>query len=343
MSSPPPLACVFGCAGPALAPAEAAFFREVRPWGFILFGRNVQNPDQVKALTAALREAVDDPAAPVLIDQEGGRVQRMGPPHWRRYPSARTLSALALNAYHRRDIVRLGARLMAHDLAQVGVTIDCAPVLDVPAPGAHDVIGDRAFAETAGEAAILARAVCDGLIAGGVLPVIKHIPGHGRAGVDSHERLPVVEASLDDLANSDFAAFRMLSDMPIAMTAHVVYPAIDADAPATTSRAVIASVIRRLIGFDGLLISDDLSMKALGGDFTGRAARSHAAGCDIVLHCNGDPGEMAAVAAGSNPLRGKAAARAAAALARVPATPEPLDLAAAVARFEGALAKAAAA
>ena len=216
------LACVFGCAGLSLSREETAFFRDTRPWGFILFGRNVRDPDQVRALTGSLRAAVDRPDAPVMIDQEGGRVQRMGPPHWRRYPPARVFSTLPMPAAARRDMAWLGGRLMAHDLLAVGIDVDCAPVLDVPAPGAHQIIGDRAYGETADEVGLFARAAAEGLIAGGVLPVIKHIPGHGRAGVDSHESLPVVEASLEDLTEIDLAPFRMLSDMPMAMTAHVL-------------------------------------------------------------------------------------------------------------------------
>ena len=320
------LACVFGCAGHVLSPREAAFFRESRPWGFILFGRNVESPGQLRALTAALRACVDRPDAPVLIDQEGGRVQRMGPPHWRRYPPAGVFARLPLPPPVQDEAARLGARLIAHDLAAVGVDVDCAPVLDVPVPGAHDIIGDRAYAESAESVARLGRAVAEGLLAGGVLPILKHIPGHGRAGADSHERLPVVEASRETLEAVDFAPFRALCDLPMAMTAHVLYSAIDATAPATTSRAVISQVIRGDIGFDGLLISDDLSMKALGGALEERARSALDAGCDIVLHCNGDMAEMASVAAGARALEGRAGQRAAAALARRPARVEPIDV-----------------
>lgn len=317
-----------------LSAEEVAFFRDRRPWGFILFGRNVENPDQVRTLTDSLRAAVDRPDAPVLIDQEGGRVQRLGPPHWRRHPPASAFAALPLPPSGQREAARLGARLIAHDLAAVGVDVDCAPVLDVPAPGAHAVIGDRAYADEVEQVGVLARAVCEGLMAGGVLPVIKHIPGHGRAAADSHERLPVVDASREDLERVDFAPFRMLSDMPIAMTAHVLYAALDATQPATTSHPVISEVIRRGIGFEGLLISDDLSMKALGGGLSERAAASLDAGCDIVLHCNGDLAEMEAVAAGARELEGPGAERARAALARRIAVVEPLDLREATERFD---------
>lgn len=331
------LAAIFGCQGPTLTAEEVAFFRDARPWGFILFRRNVETPDQLRALTAALRACVDDPKTPILIDQEGGRVQRLGPPHWPKYPPGRAYGDLATNdPLVRREIARLGARLIAHDLAEVGINADCVPVLDVPAPGSHDIIGDRAYGRSVEEVATLGRAAAEGLIAGGVLPVIKHIPGHGRAMADSHEHLPVVEASRAELEARDFEPFRMLSDMPMGMSAHVVYTAIDPRRPATTSRRAIGEVIRGAIGFDGLLMTDDLSMKALKGDFATRARSALAAGCDMILHCNGDMAEMRAVVAGCRPLKGRALRRADAALARLARTPEPLDLAAARARFSAA-------
>jgi beta-N-acetylhexosaminidase len=330
-------ACILGCAGPTLSREETAFFREVRPWGFILFARNVESPDQVRRLTEALRETVGRAEAPILIDQEGGRVQRLKAPHWRTYPPGRAYGQLAGNdPILKREITRLGARLIAHDLVSLGINVDCVPVLDVPDPSGHEIIGDRAYAQTPDEVAALGRAAAEGLIAGGVLPVIKHIPGHGRAMADSHFELPVVEASYDELDGRDFPPFRALSDMPMAMTAHVIYAAVDAKRPATTSRKVMRKVIRGAIGFEGLVMSDDLSMKALSGDFTDRARDSLAAGCDVVLHCNGDMGEMKAVIAGTGALKGKAARRAEAALARIPRAAEPLDLAEAVARFEAA-------
>ncbi len=329
-------ACILGCAGPALLDEEAAFFRHIDPWGFILFGRNVETPAQVRALADALRAAVGRADAPILIDQEGGRVQRLGPPHWRRYPPARAYAKIA-DAGVRRQMARLGARLIAHDLAAVGIDVDCAPVLDVPAPGAHDIIGDRAYGEKIDEVALLGRATAEGLIAGTVLPVIKHIPGHGRAMADSHHALPVVEASWAELEGRDFAPFKALADLPMAMTAHVVYAAVDAERPATTSPAVIERAIRGAIGFDGVLISDDLSMQALSGDFTKRARDSLAAGCDVVLHCNGAMAEMKAVAKGLGPMTAPAARRAAAALARLPKAPEPFDVEAARRRFDAAL------
>jgi beta-N-acetylhexosaminidase len=328
-------ACIFGCAGPSLSVEEAAFFRDAAPWGFILFKRNLETPDQVRALVDALRATVDRPDAPVLIDQEGGRVQRLGPPHWPKYPTGRAYADLAANdPLTGRSIARLGARLIAHDLVALGINVDCAPVLDVPAPGGHDIIGDRAYGAALESIATLGRAFAEGLIAGGVLPVIKHIPGHGRATADSHLDLPVVEASREAL-ETDFATFRMLSDMPMAMTAHVVYAAIDKKRPATTSPEMI-DLIRGDLGFGGLIMSDDLSMKALKGDFKSRARRSLKAGCDVVLHCNGDMAEMQAVASGTKALHGHAKRRAEAALARLPKTVEPFDVAEARARFAAA-------
>jgi beta-N-acetylhexosaminidase len=330
-------AAILGCSGPTLTAEERTFFRRVKPWGFILFKRNVESPDQVRTLVDAMRDTVGRPDAPVLIDQEGGRVQRMGPPHWRRFPPGRAYGDLGGNdPLVRREITRLGARLMAHDLAALGINVDCVPVLDVPDPSGHEIIGDRAYGRTAEEVAFLGRAAAEGLIAGGVLPVIKHIPGHGRAMADSHLELPVVDAALEDLDARDFAPFRVLSDMPMAMTAHVIYSAIDAKRPATTSKKVMRRVIRGAIGFDGLVMSDDLSMKALSGDFTERAAASRDAGCDVVLHCNGAMAEMKAVVKGAGELKGRAAARAKAALARLARAPEPFDAAEARARFDAA-------
>lgn len=335
-------AFIAGCSGPTLTADERALFRQAQPWGFILFRRNVETPDQVRALTAAMRETVGRADAPILIDQEGGRVQRMGPPHWPKYPPGRTYGRLPANdPLVRREIARLGARLIAHDLLAVGINVDCLPVLDVPVPGAHGIIGDRAYADDAEQVAVLGRAAAEGLIAGGVLPVIKHIPGHGRAAADSHQALPVVETPLAELEARDFVPFRILADMPLAMTAHVVFTAIDARRPATTSRKVMREVIRGSIGYDGLVMSDDLSMKALSGDFRERTRAALAAGCDVVLHCNGVLAEMEAVAEASPALGGKAKRRAVAALSRIRHAPEPLDAADAHARLDAALAMAA--
>ena len=331
-------AFIAGCSGPVLTAEEEASFRAAAPWGFIVFKRNIETPAQLTALTAALREAVGRDA-PILIDQEGGRVQRMGPPHWPAYPPGRAYGRLAGNdpLYHR-EIARLGARLMADDLRAVGITVDCVPVLDVPIAGAHDVIGDRAYGRDPETVALLGRAAAEGLIAGGVLPVIKHIPGHGRAAADSHHDLPVVQASRAELERQDFVPFRHLADMPLAMTAHVVYTALDPEHPATTSASVMRDVIRGHIGYDGLVMSDDVSMNALSGSLAERTRAAFAAGCDMVLHCNGRLDEMEAVASDSPELGGEAGRRAAAALARIAHEPEPLNAVDARARFTAALA-----
>lgn len=308
MSDAEVAALVFGCAGPTLTDAERTFFCDVNPLGFILFARNCETPAQVSALVGNLRECVGRPDAPVLIDQEGGRVARLRPPHWRSAPPAAVFGAIA-----RRDsaaaveAVRLNARLLAAELMALGIDVDCTPVVDVPAIGSHDVIGDRAFCGDPETVAMLGRAACEGFLQGGVLPVIKHVPGHGRARADSHVALPVVDATLDDLRETDFVPFAALADMPLAMTAHVLYPAVDADRPATLSPRVIAEVIRGEMGFSGVLISDDIGMGALGGPFAERAAAALDAGCDVVLHCSGDLDEMRAVAEAGRPLSAGAA------------------------------------
>ena len=303
----PPRSVIFGCTGEQLSHEERRFFHAADPVGFILFRRNCRDPAQVRDLVGSLREAIGRDDAPILIDQEGGRVARLGPPHWRRYPSAGRLGLLP--DPQATAAVRLGARLIADDLRRLGITVDCLPVLDLAVAGADPVIGDRAYGNDPGRVANLGRAVCEGLIEGGVLPVIKHIPGHGRAALDSHHACPVVEADADELSHADFAPFRALAAMPWAMTAHIVYMAIDPTAPATLSERVISQAIRREIGFDGVLVSDDLSMRALGGELGERAARALAAGCDLVLHCNGDRREMEAIAAATGPISAHAAGR----------------------------------
>jgi len=333
-------AFICGCAGLALGEDEKEFIAQSDPWGLILFKRNVADAAQMRALTAAFRQVVGRSDAPVLIDQEGGRVQRMAPPNWPAYPSASSFEAslpepgLALAA------ARLTARLIARDLHEVGVTIDCAPVLDLAREGAHAVIGSRAFSSDPRRVALFGRAVAEGLFAGGVAPVIKHIPGHGRAAVDSHFELPVVEASHEELAQTDFAPFAALNDLPIAMTGHVVYRAIDPERPATTSRRILTTIVRGEIGFQGLLLTDDISMKALGGDFESRAAAAFEAGIDIVLHCNGDLAEARAVASVAPGLAGAALSRAGAALSRI-GPPAPLDAAAARQELAAAFSRAA--
>jgi len=330
-------AAIYGCSGHRLTAEEKAFFSDVRPWGFILFRRNVESPDQLRALTAELRDCLGDEAAPILIDQEGGRVQRMGPPHWPKYPPGEAYLKATNDPLAARELARLGGRLLAHDLKAVGITVDCLPVLDVPVPGAHDIIGDRAYAHDPADVARLGRAAAEGLLAGGVLPVIKHMPGHGRAFADSHKALPVVHADFETLDGWDFAPFKALSDMPMAMTAHVVFTAVDPKRPATTSKEAV-KLMREHLGFGGLILTDDLSMHALSGSFRERAEASLKAGCDVVLHCNGDLAEMASVAEGVGKLKGKAARRAEAALARIVHTPEPLDYREAHDRFAALLA-----
>ena len=301
---------ILGCAGTELLPAERDFFRAERPLGFILFARNVATPDQVRRLTAGLRASVEAADAPVLIDQEGGRVARLLPPHWRHPPPAAMFGALhARDPGAAREAARLNAYLIGAEAAALGIDTVCAPVLDVPAEGSHDIVGDRAFSRDPAVVAELGRETLAGLGEAGVRGTIKHIPGHGRARADSHLELPVVEASAAELAATDFAPFRSLAaEADWAMTAHVLYPALDPAAPATLSAKVVAGTIRGAIGFKGLILTDDLSMKALGGDFAERTRRAFAAGCDVALHCNGDPGEMRAVA---QACRARAADRAA--------------------------------
>jgi beta-N-acetylhexosaminidase len=312
-----PSRAIFGCGGPVLSADEQAFFRDCRPWGFILFARNIESPDQVKSLIQALRATVD-PAAPVLIDQEGGRVARLKPPHWReRLPAARFGALHEVNPEAAREAVYLNARLIAHDLTTLGINVDCLPVLDVPVKGAHDIIGDRAFAHDPATVIDLGRAQIEGLMEGGVLPVMKHIPGHGRAGSDSHLELPRVKTPREELSASDFVTFRSLDLCPMAMTAHVVYDSIDPQRPATVSPKVIREVIRGEIGFDGLLMSDDLSMQALDGSLGVRAKAAQFAGCDVVLHCNGKMDEMKQVAAETKTLEGEALRRASHAMSQL--------------------------
>lgn len=299
----PPLASIFGCASTELSDAERAFFKDASPLGFILFARNIDHPDQVKALVADMRDCVGR-NAPILIDQEGGRVQRLRPPHWRSAPPLRQFGELfAIDPERAKQALRLNMRAIGAELADLGIDVDCAPCLDVPVPGAHDVIGNRALSEDTKVVVALSEAACQGLMDVGVVPVIKHLPGHGRAGVDSHEQLPQVESEHSALADHDLPPFKAVAQLPVAaMTAHVVYTAHDADQPATLSAKVIKEIIRQDIGFDGLLMSDDLGMKALSGSFKARAEASLAAGCDVALHCSGDWTEMQDVAAGCTAL-----------------------------------------
>jgi beta-N-acetylhexosaminidase len=327
---------IYGCAGTELSAAERAFFRDTRPWGFILFARNIADPEQVRALVSSLRETVGNDA-PVLIDQEGGRVARLKPPHWKAYPPARRFGDLyAADPAAAQEACYLNARGIAAELVALGIDVDCVPVLDVPVEGANDVIGDRAFSRDPAVVAALGRTIIDAMLDGGVLPVIKHIPGHGRANADSHHALPRASVSPAELRATDFAPFRALNDCPLAMTAHIVYEALDPERPATTSQTIVREIIRGLIGFEGLLMSDDLSMNALHGSLGERSRDALAAGCDIVLHCNGRMDEMQAVAREVPPLEGEALARADRALAQR-RTPKPFDAAAAQARVAGLL------
>jgi beta-N-acetylhexosaminidase len=331
----PANAAIHGCQGKELLPEECDFFRHAKPFGFILFARNIEDPHQVRRLCAELRKIHGDAAAPILIDQEGGKVARLRPPHWRARPPVRRFGDM-FNADPEgaRDAAYLDARLIAQELHDIGVNVDCAPVLDVPVPDAHDVIGDRAYSLDPAIVIELGRAAIEGFLDGGVLPVIKHIPGHGRANADSHFALPRVTASAAELSRHDFITFRGLNSAPMAMTAHVVYEALDPQRPATTSPKVIHDVIRGEIGFDGLLMSDDLSMQALEGSFRARTKAALAAGCDIVLHCNGKMEEMTEIASETPALAGAALRRANAAMAQLRA-PERIDIAAAEARFAG--------
>ena len=316
---------ITGVSGTELGAAERAFIAEARPWGFILFKRNVETPQQVVSLVSELRDTAGRPEAPVLIDQEGGRVQRLGRPRWPVYPAGAVFGALydveralGLNA------ARLSARLIADDLAELGITVDCLPLADVPVAGADAVIGNRAYGTEPGKVAAIARAVTDGLEQGGILPVLKHIPGHGRATADTHFKLPVVDTPRKELERTDFAAFHPLANLPMAMTAHVVFSALDPAQPATTSATMVDQVIRGVIGFQGLLMSDDVSMNALAGSLAERTRAVFAAGCDIVLHCNGKLDEMRDVARETPELSGKALERARKALASRKA-PKPFD------------------
>ena len=327
-------AFITGLSGTELSPAERDFIQAERPWGFILFRRNIETPDQVAALTAEVRNVLGKADVPILVDQEGGRVQRFRPPNWPLYPAGAAFGqlyglepALGLRA------ARLSARLIADDLARVGVTVDCLPLADVPIPRADDVIGDRAYGSDPKTVAAVARAVTEGLEEGGILPILKHIPGHGRALADSHLSLPVVDTPKAELESIDFAAFKPLADLPMAMTAHVVFSAYDPAQPATTSATMIERVIRGLIGFQGLLMSDDVGMNALAGSIAERTKALLAAGCDMVLHCSGELAEMHQVAGETPELSGKPLQRANAALASRKA-PKSVDRAAARAELD---------
>jgi beta-N-acetylhexosaminidase len=328
-------AFIIGLSGPKLTDAERDFIRAEEPWGFILFRRNIETPAQVAALTAEARHVLGEPDAPILVDQEGGRVQRFRPPHWPLYPAGAAFGQLHdIDPASGLRAARLSARLIADDLTQVGVNVDCLPLADVPIPGANDVIGDRAYGAEPMKVAAIARAVTEGLEQGGILPILKHIPGHGRAMADSHLSLPRVDTAKNELERIDFAAFKPLADLPMAMTAHVVFSAIDPAHPATTSATMIERVIRGLIGFQGLLMSDDVGMHALAGSFAERTRALLAAGCDMVLHCSGVMDEMREIARETPELSGKPLARAKAALASRKPAIKPFDRVAARAELD---------
>ncbi len=330
-------AVLFGCAGLELNPNEAAFFEAINPAGFILFARNCDTPEQVRKLTHDLRKCIGSDTAPILIDQEGGRVCRLLPPHWRKPPAAQVFADLAkrdLGAAY--EALTLNVRLIGQELRELGINVDCLPVLDLPQTDADPIIGDRAYGTEAEQVSALGRVACTALMLEGVLPVLKHIPGHGRANVDSHKVLPIVDTEKAELSQTDFMPFKVLADMPLAMTAHVIYSAIDADNPATTSKIVLQEVIREEICFDGLLMSDDLSMQALAGSFAERTIAALEAGCDVVLHCNGDMAEMVEIAEAATEMSEAAAERLMRALARLQSpesAPDSIDKEAALKRL----------
>ena len=335
-----PKAFITGISGTALNAAERAFIKDERPWGFILFKRNVETPPQVASLVDELKTCAGRASVPVFIDQEGGRVQRLGPPHWPTYPPGSLFGTLYdLDPALGLAAARLSARLIASDLSELGINADCLPLADVPVAGADAVIGNRAYGTEPRKVAAIARAVTDGLEQGGILPVLKHIPGHGRASADTHFRLPTVDTARNELETTDFAAFQPLADLPMAMTAHVVFSALDPAHPATTSATIIEQVIRGVIGFQGLLMSDDVSMNALSGSIAERTSAIFSAGCDMVLHCNGQLEEMHDVAAETPELSGKALQRAEQALASRGA-PQPFDRGAGRAELEAVMVRA---
>ena len=321
---------IFGCEGPRLTNWESAFFRESDPWGFIVFERNLETPGQIRALTTEMRETLGRDA-PIFIDQEGGRVQRLWPPVWQGWEPPLDLCDRA----GARAAEALGAmyRVIATELRGLGIDANCAPVGDIAGEGTHPVLRNRCYGREAERVAEIGRAVAEAHLACGVLPVVKHMPGHGRATLDSHLELPRVSVSVDELSDGEFKAFKGLNDVPAGMTAHVVYEALD-PLPGTLSPKIIA-LIRDVIGFTGLLMTDDISMGALPGPIAERAARARSAGCDLVLHCSGERAEMEAVAA-TGPMDADSAARAAAALAARKA-PGFVDIAGTRAEFEAIL------
>ncbi len=311
-------AVIFGFEGLELTQSEHDFFRDLRPWGYIVFARNIDTPAQLRRLTDDLRVLDGRDDLPILVDQEGGSVARLRPPQWREIPTAARFGEL----YDRDqsaalEAVQLNSRLIASELSEAGINVDCLPVLDVCASDGNPFLNERTYGANAAAVAALGRAAANGLLEGGVLPVMKHMPGHGRGTADSHFELPRVTCSAADLSGQDFAPFAALAELPLAMTGHIVFEAYDPQNAATVSKNVIEEVIRRLIGFDGLLMTDDFSMKALEGDFEARTIAAYEAGCEVILHCNGDRTEMDAVASAVRPLEGVALRRADTALSHL--------------------------
>lgn len=327
-------AIILDCEGTVLTADEKAFFKDLNPYGYILFARHCESPEGVKRLVSELKSLSGRDRLPVLIDQEGGRVARLKPPHWRKYPPAAVFAGMALTDRERaRQAVYMNARLIADDLLSLGITVDCAPLADIPVSGAHDIIGDRAFGNDATRISFLAKAMADGLSDGGVVPVLKHMPGHGRARADSHLELPVVDTPLEELRRTDFIPFKALSHLPMGMTAHVLYTALDGKRMATQSKPVI-DLIRRELNFDGLLMSDDISMKAMEGGLAERARLSLDAGCDVVLLCNASLSDRLETAKGIRALEGRSLERAERAMHSVSA-PHDFDRASTIAQLEG--------
>ena len=324
-------ATILDATGPRLSAEEKRFFAEADPFGFILFARNIETPDQVRALCDEMRSAVGRDA-PITIDQEGGRVQRLRAPLGRDWlPPLEHVRRAGAGA---EEAMYLRYRIIADELRALGIDSNCAPLVDVAGPDTHDFLRDRCYGEDAATVARLGRAVADGLLAGGVLPVVKHIPGHGRARADSHHDLPRVDAPREALAEVDFAPFRALSDLPMGMTAHLVYDALD-DRPATLSPKVMR-LIREEIGFDNLIMTDDISMKALSGGLPQIARASLDAGCDVVLLCNAALEDRRAVAEASGRMGPRAQARAERALSMRHA-PDAVDIPALVAKLDAAV------
>lgn len=329
------LSALFGCSGPALSSWERAFFGEVRPWGYILFGRNIETPDQVKKLTDELRAASDDPEAPVFIDQEGGTVARLKAPNFRHPPAAHRFGDLfSADPETAAEAAWLNARIMAHDLKEMGINANFAPVLDIVKKDAHPFLQSRSFGDTAEAVSTLGKATALGLRDGGVAPVIKHAPGHGKGDGDSHLTLPRVDLLEHDLEMEDFKPFLALRKEAMLLTAHVLYTALDPDHPGTLSRTIVHGLIRDKWGYDGLIITDDINMKALGGSLEERSRAALAAGCEIICHCNGERADMEAVARGAVRLSGDAQRRADRARSVSLAKPKPFDMKEAQDRLE---------